>query len=123
MVISVDIDDKAEPSGNLYEDSMIFTLEPSGFKSYPSLQQANAAFPKRQPPGWTAAGRLAKLVGFDEFPLAMAVASVIVPEWNVVLYPNHYRFWDRVKLVSVAPFAFDPRLFPEGVPAEEIIGQ
>ena len=46
-------------------------------------------------------------------PFAMAVPSVLVPVWNVVLYPQGTGFWDHVSLESVEPFEFDPRLFPE----------
>jgi RES domain-containing protein len=45
-------------------------------------------------------------------PLAIAVPSVIVPVWNVVVYPDAPGFWDRVSLASVEPVEFDPRLFP-----------
>jgi RES domain-containing protein len=45
-------------------------------------------------------------------PIAMAVPSVIVPVWNVVLYLDAPGFWDRVSLASVEPVEFDPRLFP-----------
>jgi RES domain-containing protein len=51
-------------------------------------------------------------------PFAVAVPSVIVPAWNVVLFPEGRRFWDHVSLESVDAFEFDPRLFPEGTPAE-----
>jgi RES domain-containing protein len=49
---------------------------------------------------------------------AIAVPSVIVPVWNVVLYPQASDFWDHVSLESVEPFEFDPRLFPDGTPME-----
>jgi RES domain-containing protein len=51
-------------------------------------------------------------------PFALAVPSVIVPAWNVVLYPEAVGFWEHVKLVSVEPFEFDPRLFAEGAAIE-----
>jgi RES domain-containing protein len=54
--------------------------------------------------------------GGDNF--AIAVPSVIVPVWNVVLYPQASDFWHHVSLESVEPFEFDPRLFPEGTPVE-----
>jgi RES domain-containing protein len=50
--------------------------------------------------------------------IAMAVPSVVVPVWNVVLYPQAPGFWHCVSLESVEPFEFDPRLFPEGTPVE-----
>ena len=49
---------------------------------------------------------------------AVAVPSVIVPVWNVVLYPQGIGFWDHVSLESVEPFEFDPRLFPENASAK-----
>ncbi len=49
---------------------------------------------------------------FEEQPLAVASPSVIVPVWNVVLYPAGRAFWNHVELLSVEQFAFDPRLFP-----------
>ena len=54
-------------------------------------------------------------------PFAVAVPSVIVPAWNVVLYPQAPGFWDHVSLESVEPFEFDPRLFPDGTPVESAI--
>jgi len=53
-------------------------------------------------------------------PIAMAVPPVIVPVWNVVLYPDAPGFWDRVSLVSVEPVEFDPRLFPSDAIAETV---
>jgi RES domain-containing protein len=55
-------------------------------------------------------------VGFDAF--AMAVPSIIVPVWNVVLYPQGKSFWDHVSLENIEPFEFDPRLFPDDTPVE-----
>lgn len=46
-------------------------------------------------------------------PFAVAIPSVIIPVWNVVLYPQGVGFWDHVALESVDAFEFDPRLFPE----------
>ena len=54
---------------------------------------------------------------------AVAVPSVIVPVWNVVLYPEGRGFWDHVSLESVEPFEFDPRLFPEGAAMEASEGE
>jgi len=51
-------------------------------------------------------------------PFAVAMPSVIVPVWNVVLYPDAPGFWDHVSLESVEAFEFDPRLFPENAMAE-----
>lgn len=50
---------------------------------------------------------------------AIAVPSVIVPVWNVVLYPGAPNFfWQHVSLENVEPFEFDPRLFPDNTPIE-----
>jgi hypothetical protein len=49
---------------------------------------------------------------------AVAIPSVIVPVWNVVLYPEGVGFWEHVSLISLEPFEFDPRLFPEETPIE-----
>lgn len=43
---------------------------------------------------------------------AVAVPSVIVPIWNVVLYPARPGFWKHVAIENVEPFTYDPRLFP-----------
>jgi RES domain-containing protein len=51
-------------------------------------------------------------------PFALAVPSVIVPVWNVVLYPKGTGFWKHVTLESVECFDYDPRLFLEGTPSE-----
>lgn len=59
-------------------------------------------------------------------PFAVAVPSIIVPVWNVVLYPQRRGFWEHVSLENVEPFEFDPRLFPEDAmmkpPEEEKAG-
>jgi RES domain-containing protein len=49
----------------------------------------------------------------ERFEIARLIPSVIVPEYNVVLNPASKFFQRLVKLVSVEPFEFDPRLFPE----------
>ena len=46
-------------------------------------------------------------------PFAVAVPSVILPAWNVVLFPDGVGFWKHVSVESVDAFEFDPRLFPE----------
>jgi hypothetical protein len=51
-------------------------------------------------------------------PFAVALPSVIVPAWNVVLDPEGTGFWDHVSLETVEPFEFDPRLFPDDVQTE-----
>jgi RES domain-containing protein len=56
-------------------------------------------------------------------PFAVAIPSVIVPVWNVVLFPLGEGFWDHVSLESVEPFQFDPRLFPEDTPGKPARGE
>jgi len=51
--------------------------------------------------------------------VAVAVPSVIVPVWNVVIYPRAKRFWDHVTLASVEPFDYDARLFPDRTPLQD----
>jgi hypothetical protein len=51
---------------------------------------------------------------------AAALPSVIVPIWNVVLYPQGTGFWKHVELENVEPFTFDARLFPENIPVEPL---
>ncbi|MBV9158553.1 MAG: RES family NAD+ phosphorylase [Acidobacteriaceae bacterium] len=47
-------------------------------------------------------------------PIAFIVPSVIVPEYNVVLYPRAENFEPEfVRIESIDPFAFDPRLFED----------
>jgi RES domain-containing protein len=58
------------------------------------------------------------VVGGGLAPFAVAVPSVIVPVWNVVLYPQGRGFWDHVDLENIEPFEFDSRLFPENTPVE-----
>jgi RES domain-containing protein len=38
-------------------------------------------------------------------PFAVAVPSVIVPVWNVVLFPQGIGFWNHVSLENIEPFA------------------
>ncbi len=72
------------------------------FLALSSLTEGRAAF-----------RRLAGLAGSESHPFAIAVPSVIVPVWNVVLYPAETGFSDHVTLEGVEPFEFDPRLFPD----------
>jgi hypothetical protein len=76
------------------------------FLAFSTLEDARRCF------GGSVFGNARNLV------FAVAVPSVIVPVWNVVLYPQARGFWDHVSLESVEPFEFDPRLFPEGAPVE-----
>ena len=66
---------------------------------FPSLREAKAAYESPFHPTQTC--------------FAVAVPSVIVPVWNVVLYPERPGFWDHVTLETVEPFDYDPRLFSE----------
>ncbi len=77
------------------------------FWALPSLAQARTAFPL-----------LAGLAGSRNHPFAIAVPSVIVPVWNVVLYPAETGFSDHVTLESIDPFMFDSRLFPDDAAVE-----
>ncbi len=63
---------------------------------------------------YTAAEALEAINSSDPInaPVAMAVPSVIVPAWNVVLYPQAKGFWRHVAVESINPFDYDPRLFP-----------
>ena len=45
-------------------------------------------------------------------PFAIALPSVIVPVWNVVLFPQRFGFGTHVSLGEVEPFELDQRLFP-----------
>ena len=54
--------------------------------------------------------------------LARLIPSVIVPEFNMLLNPASKFFRHLVKLVSIEPFEFDPRLFPEGASFRGVAG-
>lgn len=77
------------------------------FWALPSLAEARATLPF-----------LYGLTGSGNHPFAIAVPSVIVPVWNVVLYPAEAGFSDHVTLEGVDPFEFDPRLFPDDATLE-----
>lgn len=51
-------------------------------------------------------------------PFAIAIPSVVVPVWNVVLYPTALGFRDHISLENIEPFEFDPRLFPDDAVVE-----
>jgi hypothetical protein len=51
---------------------------------------------------------------------AVALPSVIVPIWNVVLYPQGAGFWKHVELENVESFTFDAGLFPEDTSVEPL---
>ncbi len=47
-------------------------------------------------------------------PIALMVPSVIVPEYNVVLYPRPENFEPEfVRIEAVEPFGFDARMFED----------
>jgi RES domain-containing protein len=93
MTIALDIEPKVQVAASGERSAKPVLLFAS------SIASARAGFEKR----WAE---------LDSF-LAVAVPSVIVPAWNVVLYPEHPLFWHHVSLVSVEEFQFDPRLFPD----------
>jgi RES domain-containing protein len=82
----------------------------AAFWFYRTLTEANRAF----------AFSNFTLVGRGLYPFAVALPSVIMPVWNVVLYPDGKGFWDHVKLEDIEPFEFDSRLFPENTPLEAL---
>jgi hypothetical protein len=54
------------------------------------------------------------LVERPDDPIALVVPSVIVPEYNVILYPRLAHFEaEFVRMESVEPFEFDPRMFEQ----------
>jgi hypothetical protein len=56
----------------------------------------------------------AALAEHPDDPIAFVVPSVIVPEYNVVLYPRAEDFEpELVRIESVEPFEFDARMFAE----------
>jgi RES domain-containing protein len=90
-----------------HENALIDRDTSGGISILPTLAAAKSAF---------SSGSTVLRFGFN--PFAVAVPSVIVPEWNVVLYPQGVGFWEHVTLESVEPFEFDPRLFPDNTPIE-----
>jgi RES domain-containing protein len=54
----------------------------------------------------------------DGTVIAIAVPSVVVAVWNVVLYPEASAFSAHVSVEEIVPFEFDPRLFPAGAAPE-----
>jgi RES domain-containing protein len=105
--------DTIRMSGEWIKVTHLLTLGVENNRSYmmcfPTLAEAKSEF---QANPW---GGLVRTIAT---PFAVAVPSVIVPVWNVVLFPQATGFWDHVSLESVEPFHFDPRLFPEDSPAE-----
>ena len=87
-----------------------FTSQPQPFQgpgliALPTLAQAGVFFEAHSNSRWESLGTH-----------AIAVPSVIVPAWNVVLYPRTPGFDRYVRLVKLESFEFDQRLFPEDVP-------
>lgn len=77
------------------------------FYFYRNLAKARDSF-KDSPPYFAA--------GMGAF--AVAVPSVIIPVWNVVLFQQGGGFWEHISLESAEAFRFDPRLFPEEAAVE-----
>jgi RES domain-containing protein len=98
------------------KNALIDSRTSACFWFYRSLAEANKAF---EGPAHFFAGGVNLFAGVVN-PFAVAVPSVIVPAWNVVLYPGGIGFWDHVSLESVEAYQFDPRLFPEDTPEEDI---
>jgi RES domain-containing protein len=77
------------------------------FEIHKTLSYANSKFYRKRPSGNTLWTRF-----------ALAVPSVIVPVWNVVLFPRGLGFWKHVSLAAIEPFEFDPRLFNKDATGE-----
>jgi RES domain-containing protein len=58
----------------------------------------------------------------ESFVIAVAVPSVVVSVWNVVLYPEAPNFFKHVSVKTMETFKFDPRLFPHGAVEEALEG-
>jgi len=82
---------------------------------YKSLRLAAIGFDLRRREGRHAHQRLAPK---NQPPFAVAVPSVVVPAWNVVLYPDAPGFREHIRLRGVTAFHFDERLFPPNTPRE-----
>ena len=87
-----------------------------------SWSEGSAPGPKfgsGQKKAYTSLNQAQKHLTYDlSLPFAAAVPSVILPVWNVVLFPERPGFFQHVSLQSVQPFSLDPRLFPEDAIAE-----
>jgi hypothetical protein len=83
---------------------MTITLQPSELVLRRNLQQAQRWFET-----------IGKALSEDaEDPIGLVVPSVIIPEYNVVLYPRDRRFEPEfVKIDLIEPFDFDRRFFNE----------
>ncbi len=75
--------------------------------------------PHRLPAGWTQSPSLGKVaeVGTDwltrgESLLLRVPTALVMLEWNVLINPRH-REIARVRILTVAPFEYDPRLLGE----------
>ena len=60
------------------------------------------------------------IYSYSNLEIARLIPSVIIPEFNVVLNPVSKAFQSLVKIVSIEPFKFDPRLFPESAISKSI---
>jgi RES domain-containing protein len=97
---------RSEVPVGLGESSMLFAQPAGRIVIFETISQARKGLAKAPH-------------GFSVF-MAIAVPSVIVPVWNVVLYPQNPQFWQQVSLENVEPFEFDPRLFPEDAQTESV---
>ena len=72
--------------------------------AFTSLADARKAYSALPNPAWNC--------------FAIALPSVVIPAWNVILYPQRVGFWNHVTLEAIEPFTYDPRLFPEHAVSE-----
>lgn len=96
-------------------DAFVDQATGAWFHLFTSLEQARSWSEGRQSDAKAGRVNLLATKGF-----ALAVPSVIVPAWNVVLFPKAMGFWKHVSLDDVEPFDYDPRLFPERTPLEPL---
>jgi RES domain-containing protein len=107
-IMTIRVSGKWKPRG----DSL---FDPETDASLDIARSLSHVYRKRKPPRMTFGESL-----WSRF--ALAVPSVIVPAWNVVLFPRGTGFWKHVSLEKVEEFEFDPRLFSEEArkePAQE----
>jgi hypothetical protein len=83
---------------------MTISLQPGELVLRRSLREAGRWFE-----------RVGRVLSEDaEDPIGLVVPSVIIPEYNVVLYPRDRRFEPEfVRIDLIEPFDFDPRFFNE----------
>ena len=82
----------------VFEDSIIDRQDRASIRLCKTLAEARRAFANP----------------FDlSLHFAIALPSVIIPAWDVVLYTGMQGFWNHVSLQVLEPFEFDARLFPD----------